>query len=751
MKKYFLLAALALAFSACVDEGDLEKIKGNPDDLQLKPEEPSVTGDAATIDQSVFNLLNLDYPGLEKVKAAYEGEDYYLAAYELLQYYRDRTDIINPDVVLMPSYNDLDKNMADQATGDGDFRFYVRNYSEDIGADGSKGTADDRYWSFAKEVTENQATTTVIDWDYDPYGGKEKEWKSQKHRLQWMLPQAKVYGATKDENYAEAWMTIVSSYMAAHTNHKDENGYVTFADASADEALPWSGLQTAERFTALISSFMYYVEAECMTPAWLTRFLVFLYDHEGNMYANPWEDYWTNIELAQQQAMLMGGIFLPEFKDAKKWLDDGVAKVSGQLVAGEGTGQFRTDGVLRDLDLSYHIGVVSNFINIYRVARLNNITLPGDYTSYLKNACLFVQDMIYPASPHYWVEGFNDTRAGRTQGSVLVKNLQEYNLMFPEGDFEYMATKGKSGSPRSTDLRLYDDAGFYVFRSGWKAEDMVLILKNNNDPDKKWHNQPDNGTIGLYRNGRRFMPDAGVSTYGSEKDADLNKFRAEFAATAMHSTMTKNKADVESRAGKCLASGKSTDGSIEYIVTENPSYSDLTHRRAIFFVEKEFFVIVDEGYGDAAVDNVVLSFMLSDWSKSEKNVIWDAADTEPFSAHTAYSDNNNMVFKTFTSGGVEAYRAEGNSGYYLNDVTTREEYNSVRNSRAMYRITVNKPAGKAARFITVIHPIGAASEFENLEISARFTDDQTGTFNPNGASAEVVVGSKTYNLIYTLN
>ncbi len=48
----------------------------------------------------MFSLLNLDYPGLEKVKALHqEGKDAD-AAKALLDYYRARTNVKTPDVNL---------------------------------------------------------------------------------------------------------------------------------------------------------------------------------------------------------------------------------------------------------------------------------------------------------------------------------------------------------------------------------------------------------------------------------------------------------------------------------------------------------------------------------------------------------------------------------------------------------------------------------------------------------------------------
>ena len=63
-----------------------------------------------------FSLLNLDYPGLEKVKALHqEGKDTE-AAQALLNYYRTRTNVKTPDINLKKlSISKDEQKMADEA------------------------------------------------------------------------------------------------------------------------------------------------------------------------------------------------------------------------------------------------------------------------------------------------------------------------------------------------------------------------------------------------------------------------------------------------------------------------------------------------------------------------------------------------------------------------------------------------------------------------------------------------------------
>lgn len=54
------------------------------------------TMQAQLLNKEVFSLLNLDYPGLEKVKKAYYEDKFEEASQELLKYYRQRTGVVNP-------------------------------------------------------------------------------------------------------------------------------------------------------------------------------------------------------------------------------------------------------------------------------------------------------------------------------------------------------------------------------------------------------------------------------------------------------------------------------------------------------------------------------------------------------------------------------------------------------------------------------------------------------------------------------
>ena len=90
MKNIFFICFCALfAFSGCADDDD-DLLTGGNVDIDLLPDaKPN-----DVVDPQVFEAINLNYPGLEKVKEFYEAGEHYYAANALLEYYRTRTNVI---------------------------------------------------------------------------------------------------------------------------------------------------------------------------------------------------------------------------------------------------------------------------------------------------------------------------------------------------------------------------------------------------------------------------------------------------------------------------------------------------------------------------------------------------------------------------------------------------------------------------------------------------------------------------------
>jgi heparan-sulfate lyase len=263
----------------------------------------------------------------------------------------------------------------------------------------------------------------------------------------------------------------------------------------------------------------------------------------------------------------------------------------------------------------------------------------------------------------------------------------------------------------------------------------MLILKNNWNPTNAWHANMDNGTIALWSKGRNFMPDAGVYTYGGANGLDA--IRADFQKTCNHNTITRNLANIpnDHSKGKCLLS--QSQAKADVVVTENQSYPDLTHRRAVYMVDKTFYVVIDEAYGDAAGVPLNLSFHLCDDAAGGKGAevvkIDDSSSSFVYGAHTEFANGNNMMFRTFSET-TDGYKAENGISYYSVKLDTKV-------ARKYYRVNVNKKsASDVVRFITVIHPSTDAT------VAAEFKS----AFSKTSSSVKVTVNGTSYDLAYSI-
>jgi len=129
-----------------------------------------------------------------------------------------------------------------------------------------------------------------------------------------------------------------------------------------------------------------------------------------------------------------------------------------------------------------------------------------------------------------------------------------------------------------------------------------------------------------------------------------------------------------------------TGDDLDILVVENASYANLTHRRAVFFVDKEYFVIVDEAIG-SATGNVAIHFQLA---PGEADMNFSA-----LTARTLFDDGWNVMVKNVICSGTAVMAEEEGWVSFL--------YN-VRERRPAFKYSVNKNTAAGVRFVTVVTP-----------------------------------------------
>ena len=704
--RQYLACAVALSVVLSCTNEPFEPGKSGNIDRELpslvSPETPE------GFDTSIFDLLNLDYPGLGKVKSAFESGNNGLAAAELLDYYRNRTNVVTPFIDrVAPAFTASEKTIADQAL---ETRFYVRNFYE------SKDpvTGAEIYYSFADK-------DSGINWEYVPDGVTSQEFRYQKHRHQWMEPQAKLYRATRDERYFENWQTVYQSWLDFYEFPGENPGFPEPGGAENDVDYQWKGLQVAERVLSQINILSYYMCSDNLTPAWLSTVLT-MFAHQVELIRNTYYPD-SNIRVTQLQAVATAGILMPEFKYAENW-----ASEACELLKQELDNQFFDDGVLVELDPSYHIAAIADFINISTLADYNNCRnlIGDDFLTKLHKAMTFVADITYP---DYSIDNWNDTRASSYSPSVLLRNFNLYSQTFPDDQyFKWMASSGKQGAHPESLTAQYPEGGYFMMRNGWTTSSTMIVVKNNANPRKAWHCQADNGTFSFWHKGRNFLPDAGVYSYNTDAN------RRDYAATANHNTVTLGTSSYASGAQDVeLLKSATVDGN-EILVTRHLIKDDIQHRRAFIFVDREYLVVIDDVYGGA--QNTVTVNMHLATTEDEPTSISEGQ------AVTTFADGNNLFVKTF---------AEYDNGIATTSVNSNvsNKLDYVSGQRAGYRLSNVKDAGKAARFVTVLYPFGNTVP----EITAEFTDNSEtghGAYHSEGSAVKVTIDGTAHYISYSL-
>lgn len=697
-----LASAVGLMLTGCLSDDTISSSDGSSSNGFYEEKYP----DDNEVARGVFSVLNLDYPGMESVREAVEQEQWDEAALALRNYYRYESGTVNPLVNLLnTTLSAAEQTTADEALAENGYRFKVSTFTDE----------DGRPYSYMN------AEGNGIDWTLHSTG-VDQELVGQLHRHQWFVAQAKAWYVTRDDKYLDSWMEAFDDWWATHPAPEVYQG---------SDVIAWLPLSVAARVQDMCSLIEYYRWADAFTPARLTRFLERLAFEVEFIKSNYWDD--SNHLISQAQAVTLAGLLFPEMKAASEWVANGSSVLNEEIID-----QYYGDGWLKDNDLHYHIGSIESFRMPMVVASANNQTscFPAEYLSAMRKMVEVEKYLIYPnyavynnaaGDYNYSTPNFGDTRPTSWTRNILLRHMRNYRDLFPDDDeLKWLASQGSEGRAPAAGIKCFEEGGHYTVRSGWTRDAIMMTLVNCCvTPTERWHRQWDNNNFELYVKGRQFFPDSGVFSYGGT--SSTNASRNLYARTDSHSTLTLDKMNVTSCRGVCLAAEERSG--YDLLILENPSYAGLTHRRSVFFVEREFFVILDEAYGLAA-GTVNLNFQLLPGEGSQ--VVIDVAEN---GAHTAFIDGNNMLARTFSDREMTTATRTGSMSLVLDNAIERKAY----------RIDQPKSADDAAsRFITVLYP---ASDASAHSIEAQFADDG---FSADRAKIAVTVDGRTYNLSYTL-
>jgi len=591
------------------------------------------------ITKESFQVINLNYLGLESVKKSYENGKYEQAAQALLNYYKLRNAKKEPDFSNAEAAIDVKQalNKTTKATADSALKHRFQPH---------KGYG---FFDYGND----------INWQNWPIKDNEVRW--QLHRVKWWTAMALTYYSNKDETYAKEWMLQFLDWAK-----KNPLGL-----SKDNDRFAWRPLEVSDRVQSLVPTFDIFIKSPNFDASFLMAFLN-SYHQQAN-YLPPNYAEQGNHRLFEAQRVLFAGASFPEFKDAPAWRKSGIEVLNTEIKK-----QVYPDGMQFELSPVYHAASIDIFLKAYRSAQKANVAneFPETYKKTVENMVIAFASILFP---DYNAPMFGDSWMAEKRARL--KQFNAWLEAFPKNEaIRYFATEGREGRAPFFLSKGLTTAGFYSFRNAWKDPATIMVVKAS--PPGEFHAQPDNGTFELWKNGRNFMPDAGVYVYSG--DAEIMKQREWYRQTRLHNTLTlDNKNMVITKAQ--LKQWK-TSPILDQLTYVNPSYPELEHQRTVLFIDQQYFLIIDQAIGKAT-GKIGVHFHLKEDSKATKN------DTQN-SIQTNYADGNNLLIQYFGKDKASLSAEPSKVSY---------EYRKEM-ERPAFVFEKNKADGNTQTFVSVVYP-----------------------------------------------
>ncbi len=491
--------------------------------------------------KSIFQNLNLDYPGLQDVKKAFEANHIPEACKNLLDYYsKSKLVLQNIPTASMQATTAADSILQDiytfQSVAD-----KVPRLPDGHLKWAHTGPADDMEWAWA--LNRHYPIVTLLDAYFKTGNSKYVSYIDQ---------------FTKD------WIISNWPYPAVKSN-----------------TAMWRGLEVSFRAKTWARVFFELWNTNQISPATKLLIMSSLPDHAHYARNFHAQGNWLTMEISGLATVASSW---PEFKESKAWMDYAISTMVASMKE-----QVYPDGVQTELTSHYHHVALSNFSLFADLCQKSNISLPEYYTKTLEDMSGYLAKTMRP-------DGFgllnNDADLDNNRDFVL-KTTKKYNRR----DWEYIASNGKSGSKPSGDPSfIFPYAGQLISRSSFDQDAQWSFFDIG--PWGSGHQHNDRLHLSVFAYGRDLLVDGGRFAYRGEV---ADKFRKYATGSASHNVILvdgNGQAAGIPKAETPLAENLySISNDFDYGSGTFDKFSGVegrfSHTRAMVYVRGKFWVVAD--------------------------------------------------------------------------------------------------------------------------------------------------------------
>ncbi|MCF6332385.1 MAG: heparinase II/III family protein [Draconibacterium sp.] len=494
--------------------------------------------------KTMLQTLNLDFPGLEKVKQSYQNNDIPQACKNLLEYYKNgnTAQYLRRE---QPPVSQKTTTLADSIIQD--------IYTFQLVTDKVPRLADGH-----------------LNWDYTgPEEDIEWAWALNRHYpVSYLLPE---YYKTGNPKYARYIDLFIKDWIMES---------LPYPGVKSNTAM-WRGLEIAARVKTWANVFYGFINTDFISPATQLLILSSLPEHEHYARNFHAQGNWLTMEISGLATVATAW---PEFKKSKEWLDYSIATMTESLRE-----QVYPDGAQTELTTHYHRVALNNFHLFYTICKRANITLPKYFTGQIENMWNYLAYILRPDGNAL----LNNDADLDYDRELVIKAAEEYGRK----DWQYVATNGKSGvKPKNGPSNIFLWAGHFISRSDYGADAHWSFFDIG--PWGSGHQHNDKLHISISAFGRDLLVDAGRFAYRGET---AKKFRGYATGSQGHNVILmdgKGQAPGPRLADEPLSEKyfKITP-EFDYAWNSFDQFNDLEgkgkHTRTLFYVRGNFWVVVD--------------------------------------------------------------------------------------------------------------------------------------------------------------
>jgi len=501
--------------------------------------------DAAYADR--FAMWNLDYPGLEKVKAAVSRKDWDAAVDELIRYYESKPELVDPS--LRPKKNPQ----------------YDASYDELV---------------LDKKIKDDEGN--II--DLGPNWNHFRTWPTRGGvgltRSGIMKNLAGAYRNTADEKFAKGFNELmfnllndIPSPLRAGVIKPDAKNVNPAPPSGIAGGSMWAGLSIAARMNQM----WYFYSSVAASPNFTRDIRAAMIFNMVDMArvlsmqkgGGNWDSQMSTAlyELAERH---------PELAQSKEWFNQGLNSMLANLWSIS-----RSDGTIQEPTFGYTTLVINRFRKLLDTCKRLNISIDPKYVKRVEKS---IEYLMYSTEPNGDLPSRGDTFNFVDSKEQLIWAADYYN----RDDFLYIATGGKQGRIPTGASMLFPIGGWLTMRSDWGPDALYLNLHNGKNMG---HGHADELSICIDAYGSKLVIDPGCYTYGTPEQTEISKSRN-------HATVTVDDKDTITEYGE---NSWVTTGTIDYYNGTNAGYEDLEnvkHTRRILFLKPDYWVIRDSVTGE---------------------------------------------------------------------------------------------------------------------------------------------------------